>query len=82
MLVDYVIKAMKGARLERIEDGTYFGSIPRFKGVWANAKTRVSCRRELQEVLEEWIVINLRLGATLPRMPGVRPFPPKRRIAG
>ena len=82
MLVDYVNKAMQGARFERIEDGTYFGSIPRFKGVWANARSKPSCRRELQEVLEEWIVINLRLGATLPRMPGVRPFPPKARIAG
>ena len=81
MLIDYVQKAMRLARIERIEDGTYFGSIPRFRGVWANAKTKVACRRELQEVLEEWIVINLRLGAALPRMPGVRPFPPKTRIA-
>ena len=81
MLVDYVQKAMRLARFERIEDGTYFGSIPRFKGVWANEKSRATCKRELQEVLEEWIVINLRLGATLPRIPGVRPFPAKTRVA-
>lgn len=81
MLVDYVQKAMQRARFERIEDGSYFGSIPRFKGVWANEKTRTACKRELQEVLEEWIVINLRLGATLPRLPGVRPFPAKARLA-
>lgn len=64
--VDYVQKAMRRARIKRIEDGTYFGRIPGFRGVWANAGTKVACRRELQEVLEEWIRINLRLGATLP----------------
>ena len=72
MLVDYVQKAMRLARFERIEDGTWFGSIPRFHGVWANDKSKVACRRVLQEVLEEWTVINLRLGASLPRCSAAR----------
>lgn len=81
MLTDYIIAAMAKAKYEHIEDGTYFGKIPHFKGVWANAKTLRQCRRELQEVLEEWIVVSLRVGSRLPALPGVKPFPKKLKIA-
>ncbi|MFO0972645.1 MAG: type II toxin-antitoxin system HicB family antitoxin [Phycisphaerae bacterium] len=76
MLLDYVNAAIRRARFELLDDGTWFGKIPRFRGVWANARTRAACRRELQEVVEDWIVINLRLGHNPPRLPGVRLFPP------
>lgn len=75
MLLDYVKAAMSRAKYAPIEDGTYFGEIPGFRGVWANAQTRSECRRELQEVLEEWIVVNLRLGNNPPKLPGVGAFP-------
>lgn len=82
MLTDYIHAAMAKARFEVLDDRTYYGSIRRFKGVWSNARTLIACRRELQEVLEEWIVINLRLGNHLPSLPGVKPFPKKLRVAG
>lgn len=75
MLLDYVKAAMSRAKIELIDDGTYFAEIPGFRGVWANSSSRTLCRRELQEVLEEWIVVNLRLGNNPPRLPGVKPFP-------
>jgi predicted RNase H-like HicB family nuclease len=53
---DYVRTAMASARYERLEDdGTWYGEIPGFDGVWANAPTRDECRAELEEVLHEWI---------------------------
>jgi len=43
-----------------LEDGAYFGEIPRFKDVWANTKTLETCRTELKEVLEDWLLLRIR----------------------
>ena len=73
MLTAYIGAAMKRARYEILkEDGTYVGTIPGFQGVWANAKTLEDCRQELQEVLEDWIVVGLRLGHELPEIDGLK----------
>ncbi|MDO8672354.1 MAG: type II toxin-antitoxin system HicB family antitoxin [Dehalococcoidia bacterium] len=72
MLTDYVRIAMRHARYELLpEEGTYYGNIPDFQGVWATASTLESCRDELQEVLEDWIVLALRQGHRLPAFDGV-----------
>ncbi len=57
---------MRQARFELLEDGTFYGSIPGFEGVWANAPTEEECRQELQEVLEEWIIFRLKHDLPLP----------------
>lgn len=59
MLNEYIDKAMQHAHYEQIEDGTYFGRIPGFKGVWANERTIHECRKELREILEGWILLNI-----------------------
>ncbi len=59
MFNQYIDKAMQHAHYEQIEDGTYFGWIPGFKGVWANKPTEQECREELREVLEGWILLNI-----------------------
>ncbi len=67
MLTEYIQAAMKRAKYEILkDDGTYYGEIPGFQGVWSNADTLEGCRQELQEVLEEWIVLGLALGQKLP----------------
>lgn len=81
MLTEYIQAAMSRAKYELLEDGSYYGEIPRFRGVWANDATLESCRAQLQEVLEDWMVISLRLGHRLPRLPGVKSFPPKTKLA-
>ena len=63
---------MEKAHYEILEESkTYYGNIPGFKGVWAEGKTLEECREELQEVLEEWIMIRLRRGLSLPVLKGV-----------
>lgn len=47
MLTDYINAAMTRAKYKIIDDGTYFGEVPRLEGVWANAKTLEICRQEL-----------------------------------
>jgi predicted RNase H-like HicB family nuclease len=36
------------------------------QGVWANADTLEACREELREVLEEWIILGLKMGHHIP----------------
>ena len=62
---------MRRATYEILSDGTFYGAIPGFQGVWANADTLEACREELQEVLEGWIVLGLRLGHKLPVVDGI-----------
>ena len=66
MFNEYIEKAMQHAHYEQLEDGTYFGRIPGFKGVWANQPTEEECRQELREVLEGWILLNIADHTPLP----------------
>src|SRR5713101_5706060 len=68
---EYIDKAMQHAHYEQIEDGTYFGRIPGFKGVWANKPTEQQCREELREVLEGWILLNIADHTPLPIVDGM-----------
>lgn len=65
MLTNYIRAAMRNAHYELLEDATFYGEIPDFAGVFANADTLELCREQLQEVLEGWIVLGLRLGHSL-----------------
>ena len=71
MLTEYIQAAMSKARYEILDDGTYYGEIPPCRGVWATAKTLEACRRELQEVLEEWLFLKIKDGDPLPTIEGL-----------
>ena len=72
MLTAYILAAMKHARYEILEDQTYYGEIPGFQGVYANADTLEACREQLQDVLEGWILLGLKMGHKLPAVDGLR----------
>ena len=55
MLTDYILQKLAQAQYKILDDGTYFGEIPRLQGVWASEKTLEKCRETLREVLEEWL---------------------------
>ena len=72
MLTDYIRAAMEKARYEILQDdGTYYGEIPGFQGVFANAATLDGCRTQLQEVLEGWMLLGIHLGHRLPIVNGM-----------
>jgi predicted RNase H-like HicB family nuclease len=67
MLTTYIRDAMRQARYEILtDDGTFYGEIPGFDGVYANAVTLEACREELEEVLEEWILFRVSKHLPLP----------------
>jgi predicted RNase H-like HicB family nuclease len=72
VLTSYIRVAMGRARFERLaDDGTFYGEIPGFEGVWANAATEDACREELQEVLEEWMLFSIANHLPLPEIDGI-----------
>ena len=71
MVSEYVSAALRRARYEILaEDGSYYGEIPGFDGVYANAATLEACRDELREVLEEWILFRVSRSLPLPVVDG------------
>jgi predicted RNase H-like HicB family nuclease len=72
MLTQYMAKALERAEYKQLDDGTWFAEIPGFTGVWANAPTVEACRRELLEVLEEWLLLKLRDQDPIPAVEGLK----------
>ncbi len=72
MLRNYIQSALRRAKYEILpDDGTYYGEIPGFEGVYANADQLEDCREELAEVLEEWILLRLSRNLSLPVIDGI-----------
>lgn len=66
MLTDYINAAMALAKYELLEDGSYYGEIEALPGVWADGKTLEACRKTLQEVIEDWLVLTLKAREHVP----------------
>ena len=73
MLFEYIRKSIGKGRIYKVlDDGTWFAETPGFEGVWANAPTVEECRRELSEVIEEWLVLKQGTGTLFLRLKGLR----------
>lgn len=73
MLIEYIRAAMHRAKYEILpDDGTFYGEIPGFDGVYTNANTLEACREELEEVLEEWILLRVSKNLSLPVIDGIQ----------
>ena len=72
MIREYLAAAMKRAQYEILEDdGTYYGEIPGFDGMYANAPQLEDCRNMLEEGLEEWLLLSLSLRLPIPVVDGL-----------
>lgn len=72
MLTKYIRVAMCKAKYEILpDDGTFYGEIVGFDGVYANANTLEACRDELEKVLEGWILLRVSLHFPLPTVDGI-----------
>jgi predicted RNase H-like HicB family nuclease len=72
MLIQYIHAALERAQYGIIDDEEpYYGEVPELEGVWATGETLEECHRNLEEVIDEWIVIRLRSEFHLP---GFRKF--------
>ena len=73
MLTQYIQAAMRLAKYEILsDDRSFYGEIPGFQGVCANAEMLGDCRNKLQEVLEVWIIFRLSKKLSLPTVNGLK----------
>lgn len=71
-LARYLKVALEKSQFERLEDGSWYGEIPGFQGVWANGASQEECRQVLGEVLLEWLALKLKDGDTdIPVVEGI-----------
>lgn len=66
ILSDYVMQALAEAAYDKLEDGSFAGKIPTCPGVVAFGDTLRHCEDELRSVLEDWVLVGLKLGHPLP----------------
>lgn len=72
MLTAHINAAMRNAQYELLKVGEgYIGKIPGLQDVWANADMLETCRDELREVLEEWIIMGLKMNHYIPDIDGI-----------
>jgi len=72
MLVEYLQTSLRHAHYEILEgDKSFYGEIPGFQGVYANASTLEECREQLKEVLEEWVLFRIYKNLPLPQIDGI-----------
>lgn len=72
MLLKYLDAALRRAQYDLLkDDGSFYGEIPGFDGVYANAPSLEDCRVELEEVLEEWILFRVYKNLPLPAVDGI-----------
>jgi predicted RNase H-like HicB family nuclease len=72
MLTAYIRAAMGRAKYEILpDDGSYYGEVPGFQGVYADAGTLEGCREELESTLEDWILFRVSRNLALPEVGGL-----------
>lgn len=72
MLTNYIEAALRLATYEILaEDGSFYGEILGFQGVWANSRTLEACRAGLQSALEDWLLVRIADHLPLPVVDGI-----------
>lgn len=71
ILTNYIDESLSQAAYDKLEDGTFAGRIPPCKGVLAFGSTLSGCQDELRSTLEDWVLLGLKLGHTLPVISGI-----------
>lgn len=67
MISEYIEAALSRAKYEIIEDDEpYYGEVPELEGVWATGKTLEECRRNLNDVVDGWLVVRLKRALPIP----------------
>lgn len=66
ILTDYIESLLSRAEYDKLEDGSFSGRIPDCKGVICFGPSLKECQDELRSTLEDWILVGIKLGHSLP----------------
>jgi predicted RNase H-like HicB family nuclease len=70
MFSEYIGAALRQAKYESLENGSYTATVEGLRGVIATGETIEKCREDLIEVIEEWIAIRLQRGFAIQSIGG------------
>ncbi|ADJ26730.1 protein of unknown function UPF0150 [Dehalogenimonas lykanthroporepellens BL-DC-9] len=83
MIREYISAALRRAKYEIIEDEEpYYGEIPELPGVWATGPDLETCRGNLADAADAWILFRLSQGMDLPPIGKTRLKIPRRPKVG
>jgi predicted RNase H-like HicB family nuclease len=69
----YILAVLSQAKYEYDKDlKVYVASVSQLSGVVAQAKTIEAAREELAEIIEDWILVALQFGDTIPTIGGMK----------
>jgi predicted RNase H-like HicB family nuclease len=70
VIARYIDKALRRAHYEEIDPGVYAATVPGLRGVLATGPTLERCREQLAEVVEEWVLVRVARGLSVPALGG------------
>ena len=68
MIRQYLDAALERARYTEFDDGSFGAEVRGLRGVIATGDTLEECRRALQEVVEEWVLVRVARGLDVPAL--------------
>lgn len=72
MIRSYLDRALRRAGYTQLEDGSYCAEVRGLRGVIATGASIEECREALESVIEEWILVRVAKGLTVPTLDGVK----------
>lgn len=72
MITRYLDRALRRARYTQLEDGSFCATVPGLRGVIGTGDTLEACRDQLAEVVEEWVLVRVARGLSVPALDGER----------
>ena len=71
MIIAYVQEALERACYEKLADGSYVAEVSGLQGVLGIGETLESCRTNLAEVVEAWVLVRVARGLRVPPLGNV-----------
>ena len=72
MIRDYLDAALTRARYTQLDAGSYAAEVRGLRGVIATGRTIEACRKSLEAVVEEWVLVRVARGLTIPSLGGAK----------
>lgn len=72
MISRYLDAALRRAHVVALDDGGYCATVGGLRGVVATGASLETCRDQLAEVVEEWALVRVARGLSVPPLGGAR----------
>jgi predicted RNase H-like HicB family nuclease len=71
MISKYIARALERAVYVEVDGHSYCASVRGLRGVLATGESIEECRRQLAEVIEEWILVRVARHLPVPKLGGI-----------